>query len=392
MHQDARPGVLSDPWGILRRRALAGTPGSRRRRHAPALEMLEGRRLLSTYTGPSAHRPILTPAGAFLVQVSGPGAVEVHHEAGGAIDLDVYGTTTNSTLTITQTQPRYHAASQLLAIGNLRIRSGQLGGLSAMPVELEGRMTPLTGSVDTFEIGTIGPRAQVNIDGSVGVMSVSDIDLGPTGHVAIAGDINTIAQGGLPTSSTSLIPLVSPTSTVNGNTIAQSEPMTIGNITIDGGQFSIGRDSLESIAINGNVAISRDGSFSIGRDQDGSFTVNGSVLLSSGGQLVIGRNLGSLAITGNLVVQPSGSGIAVDGALDSLTIDGYFQGQGGTSAPTAVDLGVGLNLSGLTILGGVSGQGGLIDANVRVGGSVSGVNIAYGTDNSTIQSNTAMAT
>ena len=48
--------------------------------------------------------------------------------ASGAIDLNAYGTTAHSTITITQTQPRYHAANQLLAIQNLNIRSGQLGG------------------------------------------------------------------------------------------------------------------------------------------------------------------------------------------------------------------------------------------------------------------------
>ena len=69
-------------------------------------------------------------------------------------------------------------------------------------------------------------------------------------------------------------------------------------------------------------------------------------------------------------------------------VGGTFQGRGGTNAPSAFDVGVGLNLSSLTILGGVPGQGGLINANIRAGGSISGVNIAYGTINSTIQPNT----
>jgi hypothetical protein len=332
---------------------------------------------------------VSTPSGVFTIKVSGPGVVEVHHASNGAIDLNAYGTTSNSTITITQIQPRFHVTSQPLAIQYLKIRSGQLGGLSAMPVLLEGRMTPIASSMNSLEIGTIGPKAQVDVNGSVGAMSVSNINLGPTGHVSIAGDINSLAQG-----SGALLPLqTSGTSTTgNSNSTSQTSVMTIGNITIDGGRFSIGRDSLESIAINGNVSISRDGKLSIGRDQNGSFKVNGSMVLNSGGQLVIGRNLTSLAITGNLIVQPNGSGIAVDGALESLTVDGYFQGQGGKSAPTAADLGVGLNLSDLTIQGGISGQGALINANVRAGGTVSGVNIPYGTSNSTIQTNAAMPT
>ena len=50
------------PWG---RRAVA-----------PALECLEGRRLLSTYTGPSTVRTVLSSGGKFLIQVSGPGVIK----------------------------------------------------------------------------------------------------------------------------------------------------------------------------------------------------------------------------------------------------------------------------------------------------------------------------
>jgi hypothetical protein len=352
-----------------------------RRRITPALEPLEGRRLLSFYTGPTAHRPLVAPAGAFLVQVSGPGVVEVHNAPAGAIDLTAYGTTSGSTITITQTLPRFHATSQLLMIRNLRIRSGQLGGLSATTTELDGRMTPLASSLETLDLGEIGPKAQIDVNGSVGSLGVSNIDLGPTGHVAIAGDVDSIAQTGTTSSAQS------------GTTSnAQSGTTTIGAVNIVGGRFSIGRDLLSSFSINGDVTVSRDGSFSIGRDQDGSFAVNGSVLLSSGGQIVVGRNLTSLAITGNLVVQPSGSGIAVDGGLGSVSVDGYFSGQGGTTNPSAIDLGVGLNLNSLTILGGISGQGGLINANIRVGYNLINYNIPYGQFMSTIQSNAATTT
>jgi hypothetical protein len=82
----------------------------------------------------------------------------------------------------------------------------------------------------------------------------------------------------------------------------------------------------------------------------------------------------------------------VHGALNGLTISGYFQGQGGLSAPSQIDLGVGLNLSNFNIEGGVSGQGGLINANVTAGGAVSSVGIAYGTYNSSVLSNTTMTT
>src|SRR5262249_33546973 len=170
----------------------------------------------------------------FLVQVSGPGVVKVHPAAQGGIDLVAFGTNADSTITITQTQPRPHFPNQLLPIHKFIVKSGQLGSLEAAAAELTGRMTPLTSSVSTFDIAALGPKAQVDINGSVGAMSVSSIDLGPTGHVAITGDLNSFDQSG---------------------------PMIIGAITLDGGRFAIGRDSLESVTIAGNLSVTHDGQF-----------------------------------------------------------------------------------------------------------------------------------
>jgi hypothetical protein len=102
----------------------------------------------------------------------------------------------------------------------------------------------------------------------------------------------------------------------------------------------------------------------------------------------VGRNLSDLTVTGNIIVNPTGSGIVVNGEAAGVTVDGIFQGQGGTAAPTFFDLGVGLNLDGLTILGGNKRQNGLINANIRAGGTISGVDITYGQINSTIQPHT----
>ena len=118
--------------------------------------------------------------------------------------------------------------------------------------------------------------------------------------------------------------------------------------------------------------------FSVGRDLDGSLTVNGNLELDGGGQLFVGRNLSGLFVNGNVIVNPSGSGIVVNGQLDDLSVSGLFQGQGGTSTPTFFDLGVGLNLNGLTISGANLSQNGLINANIRAGGSITGVNISTG--------------
>jgi hypothetical protein len=352
------------------RRRPAASRG-RREGAAPGLEPLEERRLLSVFTGPSANRPVLSSGGLFTIQVSGPGVVKVHPAGHGAIDLTAFGTTLDSVLSITQVRPRWHFPSQLLAIQKLTVTSGQLGSLNASAAELTGKMTPLNGAsgaaaplsnaMTEFELGALGPNARVNINGSVGVMSVSTIDLGPTGHVIISGAINT--------------------SDLTGS-------MTIGAMEIVGGRFVIGQDSVAPISIQSGLTISQDGLFSIGRDLVGSLSVNGNLELDTGGQLMVGRNLAELNVTGNLIVNPTGSGIVVNGALGGLVVDGIFQGQGGTAAPTAFDLGVGLNTGGLAILGGNKNQNGLINANIRSGGTIGGVDIVYGNVNSTIQPNT----
>ena len=149
--------------------------------------------------------------------------------------------------------------------------------------------------------------------------------------------------------------------------------MTIGSLNLDGGRFVIGQDSVAPISVQDTMTISHDGLFSVGRDLDGSLTVNGNLELDSGGQLMVGRNLANLTVNGNVIVNPSGSGIVVNGVLGDVVVAGIFQGQGGTAAPTFFDLGVGLNLNGLSILGGNTSQNGLINANIRAGGSISGV-------------------
>jgi hypothetical protein len=328
---------------------------------APTPELLEDRQLLSFYTGPSADRNILASGGIFNIQVQGPGVIKVHPGGNGAIDLSAFGTTAATTLSITQVRPRFHFPSQLLSIHKLTVTSGQLGELNAAAARLTGTMTTLTNTMTNLSLGQLGPAARVEIIGSVNEMNVSTINLGPTGLVSITGGLNTDDLTG---------------------------SMTIGSMNLDGGRFVIGQDSVAPISIQDNLTISHDGLFSVGRDLDGSLSVNGNLELDSDGQLMVGRNLDDLTINGNLIVNPGGSGIVVNGTLGDLVVNGIFEGQGGTAAPTFFDLGVGLNISALNILGGNTAQNGLINANIRAGGSISGVNIAYGTINSTIQPNT----
>jgi hypothetical protein len=333
----------------------------RRRAVAPALEGLEPRRLLSVYTGPSTVRTVQSSGGTFLIQVSGPGVIKENSAGRSGIDLSAFGTTSATTINITQVRPRWHFPSQYLVLSKLRITSGQLGGLNAGFSELNGKMTPLNSTLSTLALGSIGPKAQIDVNGNVGAMTVSQVNLGPTGHVVISGQLNT--------------------SDLTGS-------MTIGGFTINGGRFVIGQDSMAPIAVSGTMTISHDGLFSIGRDLDDSLSVNGNLVLDTGGQIFVGRNLSDLTVNGNVIVNPSGSGIVVNGALGALNVTGIFQGQGGTSTPTLFDLGAGLTINALTISGGTTSQDGLIDANIRAGGSISAVGITYGSVNSTIQANT----
>ena len=307
-------------------------------------------------------------------------------------DLKVLGTSGDSTLTITQVRPRYHAMNQLLSIRNLTIKSGQIGSIVAAPVELDGTMTPLTTSVDTIQLGALGPAAQIDVLGSLGSMNLGDVRLGPTGHVVIAGDVSGTGAGtstssntasGTGTSSITINGTVTGTITATGSgsgTGSSSTPQTVGSVTInrmaiDGGEFRIVGDSSAPIQVLGTLSLSHNGVFIVGRDQTGSMTVGGSILIDTGGQLQVGRNLSSLAVAGNVVMNPGASGIVVGGNLGGLTVGGIFRGQG---SPSAIDLGVGLNLNGFTVSGGSRDQGGLQNANVSVGKNINGLNVPYG--------------
>lgn len=331
------------------------------------LEPLEGRRLLSFYVGPSISRQLSTSAGVFELQIQGPGAFKVRPAGKGAINLVVFGTNLDSTLDITQIRPPWHKPARLLTVDKLVVVSGELGNLVAPPVELAGRMTPVTGSVTSMALAALGPKSQVDISGGVGSLTVNAVDLGPTGHFVVS-------QGVPGVNSTTLFPLNGgPTGTI-----------TLGAMSIDGGRFAVAPDTTGSFTVSSNLTISHDGVLSIARDLADGLTVGGNLALSDGGQVVVGRNLNGLSVGGNLLVNQSNDGIAVGGNLTGLSVSGYLQGQGGTTAPSAIDIGVGNNLSGVTIAGGQSSVGGLINSNIRAGGTISNVDIPYGDYQSTL--------
>jgi hypothetical protein len=261
--------------GDARRRSWRSIPAAsrsarvRRTSTAPAVESLEGRQLLSTFTGFTHVRNILTPAGIFSLQVTGPGVLKASPAGHGAINLNVLGTTTNSSLSITQVQPRFHVVSNFLVIQNLTIKSGQIGNIQASPAELDGPMTlpmtPLITSINTLQFGALGPNAQIDVNGSVGSMSVqNDVNLGPSGHVVITGNLNSLTvTGNL---------LVSPGSggivvggnlnglTVNGifqgqgtSAIDLSVGLDLTNFTVLGGASGLGGVRSANIAVGKDI-------------------------------------------------------------------------------------------------------------------------------------------
>jgi hypothetical protein len=355
----------------------------------PAGESLEGRQLLSAFTGFVHVRHIATPSGVYSLALSDQSILKVSPASKGQIDVKVLGSTSSTTLTITQIRPRYHVTGGLLDIRNLDIKSGLMGSIIAAPAELDGVMSPLTSSLTTLQFGTLGAGAQIDVNGSVNTVSLDSVLLGPTGHVIIAGNVNgtttststssTAASG---TGSVTIQGTVTGTITATGTgsgtaptTPATVGAMTLGTVAIDGGRFVIAGDSVAPIQVRNDMTLSHNGLFSIGRDQTGGMTIGGSLILDSGGQLDVGRNLSSLTVNGDLLVNSGGSGISVGGNLDGLTVNGIFRGQG---SPTAVDLGVGLDLNGLTILGGASNQGGVQSANINVGKNLTQIDIPHG--------------
>ena len=354
-------GVRRLSWRFVPSSSL--TSRSARARYTttkPVLESLEGRQLLALFTGFSHVRNILTPSGDYSLQIDGPGVLKTQPAGGGSFDVKVLGTTDASTLTITQVRPRFHVANSLMSIDDLIIRSGQIGSVMASPVELDGTMTPINSNVSSLEFGALGHGAQINVNGSVGTMTVGSVDLGPGGHVVITGDLNSAFQ-----------------SLGQSSTTTTTTAMTINSMNLDGGQFIIGGDSLEPISIAGNLSLSQNGLLAIGRDQTGTLSVGGSIIIDSGGQISVGRNLAALTVGGNVLVDPGASGIVVGGTLSTMSVGGYFRGQG---SATAIDLGVGLNLDSLIVQGNgpSTSPGGIQSANINVGKNISSLDVSYG--------------
>src|SRR5262249_11818758 len=117
---------------------------------SPRFEPLEGREMLSTFTGPSAIRAVQTTGGIYQIQVSGPGVFKVHSPGRSRIELTAFGTTSATTINVNQIRPPWHSASHDLLLNKVVIVSGQLGSFNAPSSELNGSMTQINNTVNSL--------------------------------------------------------------------------------------------------------------------------------------------------------------------------------------------------------------------------------------------------
>ncbi len=54
----------------------------------------------------------------------------------------------------------------------------------------------VNGGVNTMDVGSVGSGAQIDFNGSVGTMNVGSVNIGPSGHVVITGDLNSLTVTG----------------------------------------------------------------------------------------------------------------------------------------------------------------------------------------------------
>ncbi len=319
----------------------------RQSRSTPLVEPLEGRPLLSLYTGPSTVYPVLTHGALYQLTVSGGGFEKVREMGHGQVRVILFGTTASSTLTVNLLRGRPHFPLAPLEIGNIIVRSGELGKIDGLSsADLEGPITPISG-VNSLSFAEIGPKASINVLGSLGSLTAGGVNLGPNGSISVSGDV---------------------TGAIN-----------IGGAVLNGGKLSIGNDATGPISAS-SLTIEHSGLLSVGRDATAGISINNDLTLDSGGNVSIGRNFGGLTVNGDLVVTPTGGSVNVGGNFDGLTVTGVVQGNG-TSRP---DVFAGLDLNGLKILGGQPNAGGLQHASIVVGKNINGFDVSHGVFNSFI--------
>lgn len=347
-HGTAPVGREAGPGGHRGRGA-----GSRRRGRSArtAVEELEGRTVLSFFLPTSAKiHEVRFGGAAYLISVSGPGAVATSRGRGG-VAIKLAGTTQDSQVSITALGSRSHGDVTPLQVSRIDVRSHRIGSIQGLTTaDLDGSITQLTGPVNTLQFDAVQRSANIDIQGNLNQLAVNrGVDLGPGAGIAVSGDI------------------------VNSVSVA-------ANVTLRGGRFAVGRDLAGSLTVGGSLNVTDGGSFSVNRNLGNApsggasasgVTIAGDVILATKGTIAVGRNASSVAINGNLDTSAGGS-VAVSGNLAALTVTGSVHGSG------SGDVVVSGNLGQLTVLGRGDGAGGVRSLALSVGENLQGLDVRFG--------------
>jgi hypothetical protein len=291
----------------------------RRLKVLPAIESLEGRQLLSGFTGLSASRNVVVHGSVYNISVTGGGFEAVRAEGRGQFNLSLFGTTSQSTVNVSLTSFRPRLGIAPISFSGIQVRSGELGTINAGGATIDGIVSPLSG-LKSFNVGSISGNARLYFSSSPSTFNVGSIDLASGGEIYVQGDL--------------------------------TAPLTVSSLTLNGGNFTIGQDATGAMNF-GSLTLENGGVFSVGRNVTNGITVNG-----------------------NLIVSPSGGELNVGGNLTGLTVDGVIEGKGtNTKSP---DINVGLNLVNLTVQGATPNQGSIYGADIEAGKNITNLLVAHG--------------
>ena len=322
-----------------------------------------------------------------MISVAGPGQVFTHRVNRKTIALSLVGTTQDSQVTVTAFGSQPQAANRPLQISKIAVRSGRLGSFQGLTtVDLQGRMSPLTGPISSLQFDSIGASAKIDVNGNLGQLTVNrTVTLGSSGHINVTNDLTgslSVMQGGV---------------TLNGGNIWIGRDLS-GSVTIggglnlnNGGQFFVGRNlgaatsttATSGFTVTGNLSVDSSAEFSVGANSS-ALIVGGNVTLASGGQLKVGGILSSLSVGGNLQTSAGGE-VDVLGNLGVLSVTGIIAGKG------TDDIVVGGNLGQLTDLGGGNNAFSLQGVDVDVSRSIQGLDVRSGISESLITAGTLIA-
>jgi hypothetical protein len=349
----------------------------------------------------------------------------------------------NATINVTGSVNTFQVgAANLSSNGQVSIAGGVTGQFSAGSVVLNGGKVILGGNVagglnlgglaisqgGQFTVGndldgasTLGP---VDINGGKflvghninGTLTTDNLLIQNTGQLVVGNDATgsssttvSAASGSSSTSGTTSNTSSATTSTTNfvaqpgsANAIHVAGTANIttngvlqvgddlGGLAVDkalsldsSGKLVVGTDVTGPINALAGVSIAHNALLQVGRDIDGATTINGNLSLDSGGSVFVGRNVSTLTINGGVLFTPSAGTITLKGNVAGLTINGIYQGRGNTNT-LSPELIVGLNLNDPSVLGGAAGQGSIVNANIQVGKSILGFDVAHGIFNSLI--------